>query len=437
MAANLDGMRNTSRRALLAAAVALVPASVLSTAAVSQAATRPEAAEPAIDPAPGPVRLTLPEPTGPYPIGQTDLHLVDRKRADPWVAGRLRELMITVWYPARPGGNAPLAPYFSPLTGQHFAERINTELGLPAGLVDWAGTTTHARTGAPVLGNGRRDRSVVLFSPGGSTPRAYGTMFAEELASRGYVVVTMDHTYEAPEVEFPGGRLVTGGLPDIDQADLLHAMIRTRVQDTRLVIDQLTLLAAGGNPDAERRRLPAGLADGLDLSRLGMFGHSAGGFTTAEAMLVDRRIDAGINLDGSMAYSFSNNDFGDAVNRGLDRPFMLMGAGLTSGQPHTHLGAPEWKLFWDRSTGWKRDLYVAEGEHLTFTDEQAVLPQLAAAIPVPPALLQGSIGTVDPDRIVNSLRAYIPAFFDEHLRCRPQRLLDGPSPRHPDVAFIP
>jgi hypothetical protein len=32
-------------------------------------------------------------------------------------------------------------------------------------------------------------------------------------------------------------------------------------------------------------------------------------------------------------------------------------------------------------------------------------------------------------------RAYVRAFFDQHLRGKPQTLLDRPSPRHPAVMF--
>ena len=167
-----------------------------------------------------------------------------------------------------------------------------------------------------------------------------------------------------------------------------------------------------------------------------MFGHSAGGFTAAETMLVDRRLDAGVDLDGSMAFSFSANDFGDVVHRGLDRPFLLMGAGETGGVPHTHVHGVDWRQFWDHPTGWKRDLYVADGEHFTFTDVQTLLPQIARAVPLPDAVLAGAIGTVDPGRIVTALRAYLTAFFALHLRGRPQPLFDGPSPEHPDVTFV-
>ena len=32
-------------------------------------------------------------------------------------------------------------------------------------------------------------------------------------------------------------------------------------------------------------------------------------------------------------------------------------------------------------------------------------------------------------------RAYVRAFFDQHLRSMPQALLDLPSPRYPEVTF--
>ncbi|MEV4628197.1 lipase [Micromonospora sp. NPDC049523] len=382
-----------------------------------------------------PLRMSLPAPTGPYAVGTTELHLVDRHRADPWVDGRLRELMVSLWYPAARSGDRPLAPYLRPAIASLLAQRNDAQLGLPAGQVDWATISTHGRSGAPVL-HRPGGHPVVLYSPGGGVHRALGTVLVEELASRGYVVVTIDHTYETPEVEFPGGRVEVQQLPEGDPTALNHVLLRTRVQDTRFVLDRLADLDAGRNPDADARRLPSGLTRSLDLSRVGMFGHSAGGFTAAEAMLVDRRIDAGIDMDGSMAYSFSANDFGEVTRRGLDRPFMLMGAGLSSGQPHNHLGASDWASFWANSTGWQRDLYVAQGEHFTFTDYPVLLPQLDAAFDLPAGLVTSSIGTVDPARITASLRTYVPAFFDAHLRQRPQPLLDHPSPAHPDVAFV-
>ena len=47
--------------------------------------------------------LSLPEPTGPCPVGTTSLCLKDVSRPDPWAAGvSARELMVSLWYPAMP-----------------------------------------------------------------------------------------------------------------------------------------------------------------------------------------------------------------------------------------------------------------------------------------------------------------------------------------------
>ncbi|XVQ08573.1 alpha/beta hydrolase family protein [Spirillospora sp. CA-255316] len=422
-------MRTMTRTIALAAGASCLMATA---AACGSAGSVPAARSAATDPAAGPARFTLPPPTGRQAVGTTELHLVDRRRTDPWVAGRTRELMISMWYPAdRRGGDARPAPYLRP--GVAAAIDRQGALGIfKPGQVDWAGARTHAAEAAPADARGGA-RPVVLYSPGFGVPRALGTTLAEELVSRGYVVVTIDHTYETAPVEFPGGRVEPQRLPP-QGPERLKTALATRVQDTRFVLDRLTALRAGTNPDAEARSLPRGLGRTLDLSRIGMFGHSAGGIQAAETMRVDRRVDAGIDLDGTMQYA--ENDFVRVAEEGLPRPFMLMGA-ATGGSPQTHLTSPSWRSFWERSTGWKRDLNVPAGGHYTFTDLQAVLPALDERLDIPAEARADFIGTVAPERIMTSQRAYIGAFFDRHLRDRPGRLLDRPSPRHPDVRFIP
>lgn len=420
---------SVSRSRLLASAALCLCA----IAGISAAPASPTAAAPTqVRPAPA-FRFALPEPGGPYSIGAVELHLVDRDRPDPWVAGRDRELMVTVWYPAIQE-DGEQAPYLSPAVAAHLDRLASTQFGLVSGQVDYAGVRSHARAGAPARDQGRRP--VVLYSPGRGNPRHLGTTLVEDLASRGYVVVSMDHTYEAP-VEFPDGRVTGAALPGPEFSPAVHRkMIEARVEDTRFVLDQLAGLAIGTMSDASGRGLPRGLGRVLDLRRVGMFGHSAGGFTAAEAMLADARIDAAANLDGSMIYSLKDGEYGEAVRRGLDRGFMLMGAGLTDALPHTHRHAVEWKLLWERSTGRKLDVYMAEGEHWSYSDLQSILPQLDRKFDVPDQVVTATIGIVDPIRSLRTQRAYLGAFFDERLRGTYQPLLHRTSPRHPDVELI-
>ncbi|MDX2524835.1 lipase [Streptomyces europaeiscabiei] len=370
------------------------------------------------------VRFELPKSTGRQPVGSTELHLVDSDRRDPWANGRARELMVSIWYPARRAKGYPRQPYMPAGVARSVDESGSFNLAGP-GQVDWAGIRTEAAAMAPV--DDRGGRPVVLYSPGLQVSRTLGTSTAVELASRGYVVVTVDHTYEAPAVEFPRGRVELQ--KPMSGIEGLKKVLDTRVRDTRFVLDQLAVLHRGRNPDAEGRRLPKGLAKVLDLEQVGMYGHSGGGATAAETMRVDRRVDAGINMDGTL--QFNDSEFLPVARTGLDRPFMLMGKAN-----QTHLNKPSWRSFWDRSTGWKRDLSLEQASHFSYTDAQSFVPALDERLDVPAQLREQYIGTVEPERSTAAQRAFITAFFDQHLRDRPQDLLNGPSSAHPEVRFI-
>lgn len=62
-----------TRRTLVRAALAVGAGASIGAAGHAPAATAD----------PGPVRLTLPAPTGPHPVGTVPLHLVDRSQPDP------------------------------------------------------------------------------------------------------------------------------------------------------------------------------------------------------------------------------------------------------------------------------------------------------------------------------------------------------------------
>lgn len=367
-------------------------------APLSPAATLVAASGPASSAA---VRLTLPAPTGPLPVGTTTLRLVDRSRPDPWVPDRpYRELMVSVWYPAARAPGRPVAPYLAPLAAADLdAVSAPALLGVRPGEVDWAGVRTHARQDAPVRPKAG-GYPVVLYSSGYMVPRALGTLPAEDLASRGYVVVTVDHTYEASAVEFPGGRLERARARADSLTDATKAL-EIKVADLRFVLDEMT-------------RRPGRLRGALDVSRVAALGFSLGGAAAARLMYVDHRIRAGVNLDGTL--------LGEVVERGLDGPFLQIASDEDD---------PSWAAFREHRRGWKRDLRLKGARHYSFSDLQALAPQ----IPGHPQVRE-LVGTVDPARAVAAQRAYVAAFLDLHLKGRKTRLFDGPSPAFPEVAFI-
>jgi dienelactone hydrolase len=306
---------------------------------------------------------------------------------------------------------------------------------------------THARYGAPVERSADR-HPVVIYSPGFGYDREYGTMLAEDLASHGYIVVTISHTYEAGEVEFPSQRFELARSEEPSARDsYLAVMLRTA--DVRFVVDKLGDLAAGRNPDVEQRVLPAGLRASLDMTRIGIYGHSLGGATAAQVMANDDRIWAGVNLDGSFlpGKSTSSPEETEAAlielaNR-IRGPFMILADGNEGGGGirgpdgfGTHTSIVYYHL-----SAWRRFIQIAGTTHGSFTDDEWVISQLADAGIVPWTAPPGErsaatwIGMLNPDRAIAIQRAYIRSFFGLWLKNSDDHLLWGPSPQYPEAAF--
>jgi dienelactone hydrolase len=346
--------------------------------------------------------FALPRPSGPFGAGREVLHLIDRSRPDPWVPGSPRELMVSMFYPAvaLPGSSAA---YLSVTEARLLIDdRGATGLIEPEQL----GST---RTAAVAAAPPRRGRfPLVVLSPGFTLHRHTLTHLAEELASRGYVVATVDHAYESVGTDFPRGRTLTCTACTVveDQGESGYARVASaRSRDLSFLLDRLT----GDRPVWRHARM-------IDRSRIGVAGHSIGGNAAAVTMAADPRVRAGINMDGTLFEPIPAGGFGG-------RPFLLLGA--PSPAPG---GAPDktWVRDWPVMDGWKRWLTVTGSGHLDFTDIAVIGEQ--AGIPDPGYPLPGS-------RAARITRDYVGAFFDLHLRGVPQALLDGPAPSHPEVLF--
>ncbi|MEU8824111.1 hydrolase [Streptomyces sp. NPDC048636] len=393
--------RVPDRRGVLAAAAFAALGAAMATPAATASPRGPR----------GRARLTLPTPTGPYPVGTVSHHLVDHDRPDPWVAsGPSRELMVSVRYPARDVEGYPRAPQLLPGEAAGF-DRLNNLGDLPKGRVDWAATRTFAHRGAPAARCGAARRPVVLYSPGVGDPRSMGTTLTDELASYGYVVVCVDHTFDTSAVEFPDGRVETSRLPEEYEraeregtfVELLRKTCAVRVADTRFVLDRLEALVPMGS----------------DLSGVGMFGQSAGGFAAVQGMHDDRRIAAAANLDGVLAYVRQDHEpghFSTVAEDGVDRPVLLMGM-----EGNDHRTVPSWGALWDHSTGPRRDLTLRGSRHGAYTDAIALLPRIARRLGLPEKTVTDVVGTVAPHRAITTQRTRVRAFFDTHLRGRDSR----------------
>ena len=354
----------------------------------------------------------LPEPTGPYPVGTASVWLIDTSSPDPWVSGvNARELMVSLWYPAVPS-DGRRARYMTPVESElQLASR-----GITGISPDTLSTVeTNAVSDARPTGH-QHGLPLVVLSPGFTNSRSTLTALAENLASHGYVVAGIDHTYESHATAFPDGRVTTCLAREAPRGDRKEEVAAGRAADVCFVLDELT----GAHPAWPG----AGL---IDPSQIGMAGHSAGGAAAIAAMLADSRIRAGIDMDGSTAAPIPDE--------GLARPFLFLGkqsnytpgSGIIASPDGKHVKGSviTWERDWVLLTGWRRWLVVAGAVHASFTDLALLADQIGIDTG---ADLPGA-------RSLDITRAYVRAFFDQHLRGRPQALLDEPSPRYPEVTF--
>jgi dienelactone hydrolase len=345
----------------------------------------------------------LPEPTRPCPAGTTSLHLTDTSRPDPWAAGvNARELMVSLWYPATPS-DGRRACYMTPAESElQLTSRGIT--GVPPGVLSM--TRTNAVSDAAPAGL-EGALPLVVLSPGFTNSRSVLTGLAEDLASHGYVVAGIDHTYESFATTFPDGRVTTCLARRARRPGerFWEKLVAGRAADVCFVLDELT----SAHPAWPGARL-------IDPSRIAMAGHSVGGATAIAALLGNSRIRAGVDMDGSTV--------ADIPDEGLSRPFLFLGK-QSNYTPGSGGAVTTWERDWRLLAVWKRWLLVAGAVYTSFTDLALLADQTAIGID---AGISGA-------RSLDITRAYIRAFFDQHLRGTPQALLDRPSPRYPEVRF--
>jgi pimeloyl-ACP methyl ester carboxylesterase len=254
--------------------------------------------------------LALPVPDGPYALGRLRLSWSDRTRQEVLTPAEsdVREIIAEVWYPAqaKTGG---ASPYFPELP------RVSAGLvqsGELRGLQVWGlqFVRAHAHLRATVADEAARF-PVVLLSPGNATNAEFYASFAEDLASHGIVVVGLNHPYDVAAVALADGAVAVLAPPGQPAREYIAARVAERVADARFVLDRLSELDQGDSP----------LARHLDLSRVGIMGHSLGGLTAAQACAADARFTSCLNLDGLQEGGPFSVQAGGAAPR---QPFMLI-----------------------------------------------------------------------------------------------------------------
>jgi pimeloyl-ACP methyl ester carboxylesterase len=333
-----------------------------------------------------PVDISMfPPPTGPYQVGRITQNWVDTARDETLTEDTAdkRELVVRIWYPGEVETGATPALYVEDLSGPAAAEvmsifQMDSSDPFVQSLIN---LTSHAYADVPVS-DGQSAYSVLIMSHGsGASPEDY-TLQAIELASHGYIVVGIFHTYYSAAVVFPDGHVAQGVEFSMDIRQQAEA---TCAQDIVFALDQMEN-ANASDPD--------GMFTGrLDLERIGVFGHSMGGAAAVLAGSMDDRIKAVVNEDA---------DIDPTSYPAVEQPFMFFSAGT----PYFPSAGPNYTVL------------VNDFEHGSFADWPVFIP---------------GIGSIEGQRQVEIVRAYVLAFFDKYLKGEDSGLLDGPSEAYPEV----
>jgi dienelactone hydrolase len=346
----------------------------------------------------------LPEPTGPYKVGTVTYAWVDPSRPETYTVdpNDHRELPVQIWYP-----------------------------------VDGTTRTSGSENAGAPVSAAQATYPLVIFSPGALGPRMSNLSTYQELASHGYIVAAIDHTYQSAYTSFPDGRVIpfspifmqemqahgqaTLGNP-VEDDRILQGWIGIHVADLSFVVDQLESVNQGG---------PQGPLTGkMDLGRIGLIGHSLGGISVVEFCRQDARCRAAVNLDGPLIgdrLSVTSDWQQTLTETPFPRPLMQMYSGVLYNDPRYSdtIYAPN-RAAYERATEPAYGLVFEGAGHANFTDLPLISHLLANVL---------GVGPINPSRCIRIVNTYTLAFFDGYLKGQDTPLLDGPSSDYPEVIF--
>jgi len=386
--------------------------------------------------------LKLVKPTGSFHIGTTNFTFMDSTRPETFTSDPEdnREVALKIWYPAEESSCITRAPYIE--NALERKKRLPANSPLPPLFFE---------TMAEVESNSYYDAGVsekhgnyplLLFSHASGAGMTANTVLMEELASHGYVTVSIGHAYETSHFIHEDGSLTVFDpnnaelrkralermnsfalqrkLNDTFEDDELIQIIRQLmdmrpkmmeslriwVEDISFAIDKLEDLNTSEGRFFKR----------FDMERIGVMGHSFGGAAAGQTCLSDERCKAGVNLDGLQ--------IGDMIQSPLQKPFMFIHHDNINARNKTP-NSP----FYNESKAPCYMIMIEGTTHFNFSDLS--LPIYAQLLNPP----EGFLGSIDGYRCLDIQNQFIRAFFDTYLRQQDAPLLDSFTREYPEVCI--
>lgn len=384
--------------------------------------------------------FNLPKPNGQYAVGTESFHFMDVNRDETFTTMKedKRQLMVQLWYPAEATADKKQSPIF-PTEDAVFKEFIGAyaeTFKVPAITLDyWKYAKSNAYKDAKIV-TSAVPYPVVMLSHGFGTGKVIHAGQAESLASHGYIVVAIDHTYNTMATAFPDGNITkfSDAKTDMDRNTNSNVTLDIWANDVKFVLKQLKQINEG--------QLSSQFTGKLDMGNVGVMGHSIGGATAFKSYYSNPDLKAGVLMDSSMFELEKTYD--------ITKPFMIMEAENTfeirekSKKFITDEELKEISLTREEMNGIIEDnnkqykiidhivdrggtmIYIEGTKHFNFTDLQMYTPL---------ASIMGITGELDGNRGAFIVNQYVLDFFNKHLKGTEGEIIKGSNPKFPEVKF--
>jgi predicted dienelactone hydrolase len=364
----------------------------------------------------------IPSPSGPYPIGTAIYEMTDHSRQELYSdqAGP-RRFMIQVWYPAEIGADDVRAPWMA--NADIFAPAIADFIRMPSYFLDHLTLVDIPAYQNAKLATAQKSFPIILFSHGWRGFNAQNSGQALELASHGYVVVAIQHTYGAITTVFQGGIIAPNNpyaLPEDEDDPNYEVVARKLVDqwagDISFVLDQLN--SAGKDPGNEAGDF---FNSSLDFSRIGVYGHSTGGGAAIQFCGTDPRCKAVLGMD-----PFMRPVSAEVIENGLSQPSFFMFSQIWADD----LDSKNNRLFNQFHQNLINNagvINITGTKHYDFSD----LPLLS---PIAPQL--GLKGPLNGKHVTGIVNSYLLGFFEMTLNDGSSSLFNSDFTDYPEVRKI-
>ena len=258
---------------------------------------------------------------------------------------------------------------------------------------------------------------LVVFSHGAFAFSGSNYSTFVELASNGYVVASIGHTYHAFYTMDTNGKLTTVDPEFINKAAEINAVhdtqneediynttkqwMKLRTDDESFVIDKII--------SESKNNITDELFSKINTSKIGLIGHSLGGASSAQIGRLRNDIDAVIVLDGTMLgeeIGFENNT---VVLEDKPYPVPLLNVYAEDHYKNSMelVGESYNNFYATKNAVCAYETVFKNAGHLNFTDLPLFSPTLAKML---------GVGTIDERYCIETMNSVVLEFFNSYLK---------------------